>query len=224
MAASSDRPGTGARSTSPGWWLAVVAAVALQLLVLFLTLVMGLGWGGWSHVLAMLQALLALVLIVLLTAQRRWAVLAVPLVSGALTAGLAALGVATAPLTECGEAEESALAELSTPAGQPLEPDGRMEFGCYAEFGTDLSLVELQAHYGPQLQEEGWQVEVLDEPPLPGPEEERPSPEVPAERLAGGELLTASRDGLHLTAELVQEFPQDPGRVRFFVTDDDLTG
>lgn len=220
--AAPHRPGTGARRASPGWWLAVVAAVALQLLVLFLTLVMGLGWGGWSHVLAMLQALLALGLIAVLVARRRWAVLAVPLVSGALSAGLAALGVATAALTECSGAEETALAELSTPAGQPLEPDGRMEFGCYAEFGTDLSLVELQARYGSRLREEGWHVEVLDEPPPPGPEEELPSSEIPPERLGGG-LLTASRDGLHLTAELVQEFPQDPGLVRFFVTDD-LTG
>lgn len=219
MDVSSDRPGTGSHRASPAWWLAVAVALALQLLVLFLTLVMGLGWGGWSHVVALLQGLLGLVVIVLLAVRRRWAALAVPLVSAALAAGLAALGVATAPLTECSEAEETALAELSTPAGQPLEPDGRMEFGCYAQFGSELSLVELRSQYGPQLRERGWHVQVLDEPPPPGPEEGRPS----SDRL-GGMVLTASRDGLHLTAELVREFPQDPGSVRFFVSDDDLTG
>lgn len=99
-------------------------------------------------------------------------------------------------------------------SGQPFEPDGRMEFGCYAEFGTELSLVELRAQYEPRLREKGWRVEVLDEPPLPGPQEERPSSAVPPDRLGG----------VVLTAELVREFPQEPGLVRFSVTDDDLTG
>lgn len=70
-----------------------VLAGAAQALVLLGTLLMGLGWGGWTYLAAVAQAVLAFVPLLRLTRQRRLALaLLVPVLSAALTAGLLVVG------------------------------------------------------------------------------------------------------------------------------------
>ena len=65
-----------------------VLAYAAQALVLFFTFVMGLGWGGLTYIVALLQAGLASILITRLALRKRRIVVLVPVLSAALTAGL----------------------------------------------------------------------------------------------------------------------------------------
>ena len=70
-----------------------VLAGAGQALVLMSTFLLGLGWGGWTYPVAVVQAAVAFVPLLRLAGRRRlgWALL-VPVVSAALTAGLLAAG------------------------------------------------------------------------------------------------------------------------------------
>ncbi|WP_188538329.1 hypothetical protein [Kocuria dechangensis] len=173
-------------------------AVVLQVLLVVQVFFMGLGWGGWSHSLALLQGLAGLVLIVWPAQRRRFAALAVPVGSAVLTGGLLALGLAVSALTECSAAERDAAAELAGPEGQEVELTGSMDQGCYADFTTGLSRQELAAHYEREFAAHGWET---------GP--------------AGGvEVARARKGDVMVFMEWWQEMPADPPRVRLSVADD----
>jgi hypothetical protein len=72
-----------------------VLAGAAQALVLMSTLLLGLGWGGWTYPLAVVQAAVAFAPLLRLAGRQRlgWALL-VPVVSGAVSAGLLGAGAA----------------------------------------------------------------------------------------------------------------------------------
>jgi hypothetical protein len=71
--------------------LGLTAAVLQTLLLLFI-LVLGLTWGGWSHLLSLALTLLGLVVVIGMTVRRRRSVVAVPVASGALALLLSFLG------------------------------------------------------------------------------------------------------------------------------------
>lgn len=83
-----------ARVPAGGLWTGTgVLSMVLQAAVLFMTGVMGLGWGGVTYAVANLQAVLGFCAIVVLVAgRRRWWALGVPVISALLTFGLVMLG------------------------------------------------------------------------------------------------------------------------------------
>ena len=93
-------PTTGASSTESGSRrvrtnVAEVLAGAGQTFVLLGTFLMGLGWGGWTHLVALLQAALAFLPLLRFAARRRSGLmLLVPVVSAALSVGLLMAGQA----------------------------------------------------------------------------------------------------------------------------------
>lgn len=81
------------RQPLQGVFLALALVLGLvQFMVLAGTFFMGLGWGGFTWLAALLQALAGFWAIALLARRRSWLVLAVPVLSVALTAGLVTLG------------------------------------------------------------------------------------------------------------------------------------
>ena len=69
----------------------MIAAMILQLLVLWFTLIGGLNWSGWPHRVAVGQALVGLLMVVWVGRRRPVAALAVPIVSLILTEGIRAV-------------------------------------------------------------------------------------------------------------------------------------
>jgi hypothetical protein len=95
MSDSSEATAGAARPGSPtGHQLFAVMASIFQVMVMLLTFFMGLGWGGPTYSAALLQTVLAFVVIVGLARYARHASLSllVPLLSGALTFALVMLG------------------------------------------------------------------------------------------------------------------------------------
>lgn len=196
--ATAGHPGQRRPAGRPGAAVAAVVAAGLQIALLGLVLVMGLGWGGWSHVLALLQGVVGLLVISRLARSRRLVVLAVPFVSAALALLLLALGTGVSALTECSRAERDAVAQLAQPEGSVVELEGSMGQGCRADFTTDLSAEELGAHYGREFEAHGW--------------EARP--------VGGGDVAAARKGDVLVVVERLQEVPQDQPRVLLSVADD----
>ena len=92
-------------------------AGAAQALVLFATFLMGLGWGGPTYLAALVQAGAAFAPLSWLATRRRATVVLVPLVSAALSVGLAFAGQAHGRATACSDAERAAAQELAPPPG-----------------------------------------------------------------------------------------------------------
>lgn len=67
-------------------------SVVVQFMVLAMTFLAGLGWYGYTYQAACLQALVGVVAIPLLALRRTWLMLAVPVLSLALTIGLSFIG------------------------------------------------------------------------------------------------------------------------------------
>ena len=148
-----------------GWQRALVGlAATLQVIVMALTVVSGmLLWVGWPYVVANVVAILGLVLVLIVGSRTGRssaliALLAVPLVSVALIAGLAAFGESQVSRVACSDRELKAVAGLESPSGEPLAFDGNSEGGCDARVENDRASEELTAALAASLREEGWTV------------------------------------------------------------------
>ena len=165
--ASGDRRAAPAALSMEGYgWQQVLAGVAatLQVIVVALTLMSGmLLWVGWPWVVANVVAILGLVL-VLVVGRRTGrssaviALLAVPIVSVGLIAGLAAFDAAQVSRVACSDRELKAVAGLGSLGGEPLAFDGSSEGGCEARVENDRASGELTAALAATLRENGWTV------------------------------------------------------------------
>lgn len=154
VSGTADQP---ARTKGPAL-VFVAIALLVQLVVIWFTVTMGLGWGGWTYIAAVLQSLAGITIILWLMRQRPVLSLAVPGVSALLTAGLLLLGTTLAKVTECSPAERAAVAELAAPPGASIVLQGELSNGCIARFNTSLSASELTAHYEREFAAHGWQL------------------------------------------------------------------
>ena len=164
--------------------MAVLAgfAGAAQAFVLFATFLMGLGWGGPTYVAALVQAGAAFVPLSWLATRRRAEVLLVPLVSAALTAGLAFAGQAHGRATACSDLERAAAQELAPPPGTTVEVEGEYTEGCVARTGMALSNRAILEHYQAEFARLGWQE----------------TPDGPQTRLG----TAAVKDGVHVVVDV----------------------
>jgi len=161
----SDRsvPPTALSNDAPRWQKGlVVLAAGLQLIVVALTFVSGLLWVGWPYVLANVFAIVGLVgvLVVGFRTGRKAAVLAllaVPLVSVGVIAGLAAFNEGQVARTACSDRELAAVAGLRSPTGGPLTFEGTYD-GCQAAVDSDQTTEELTADFAATLRTSGWMV------------------------------------------------------------------
>ncbi len=158
--AAGERPGPPADRRRGGPLLVLLGVVAVlgQLFVAWLTVVLGLGWSGWTYVAAVAQVLAAFGVIAWLLVRRRRLVVLVPVASALLTAGLFALGTALAGATGCSDRERALANELDPPPGVVVDLHGRMGGECEARFSTDLGDDEVVAHYRAQFDEHGWAI------------------------------------------------------------------
>ena len=137
---------------------AVLAALAgaAQGLVLFATFLMGLGWGGPTYVVALVQAGVAFVLIARLAAARSAAVVLVPVASAAITVGLAFAGQAHGRATACSEPVLAAAQRLAPPPAASVEFEGEYTEGCVARTRMRLSNQAIVEHYQAEFARLGW--------------------------------------------------------------------
>lgn len=131
-------------------------AVAAQCFVLVATLLMGLGWGGSTHVAALVQAGVAFAVISWLATRRLAAVVLVPVGSAALTVGLAFAGQAHGRATACSDAVTARAHELMPPPGTSVEFEGEYTEGCVARTRTSLSNRAIVTHYESEFARLGW--------------------------------------------------------------------
>jgi len=164
--ASDDRRAAPAALSVEGFgWQQVVAGVAatLQVIVMALTLVSGmLLWVGWPYVVANVVAILGLVLVWVVGSRTGRssaviALLAVPVVSVGLIAGLAAFDAAQVSRVACSDRELEAVAGLESPSGEPLAFAGTYD-GCDARVESDRASSELTAAFAATLRAAGWTV------------------------------------------------------------------
>ena len=133
-------------------------ACAAQAFVLCFTFVMGLGWGGVTYVAALVQAAMALGLIAWLASRKRSIVVLVPVLSAALTAGLAFAGQAHGRATACSDQERAAAEQLAPPPGMTVEYEGYYIEGCLATTRMSLSNQDILEHYQDEFSRHGWRL------------------------------------------------------------------
>ena len=85
------------------------------------------------------------------------ALLAVPIVSGGLIAGLAAFDIWQVSRAACSDRELEAVAGLESPSGEPLTFDGTYE-GCIARVDSYRASKEWIAAFAATLRTAGWTV------------------------------------------------------------------
>lgn len=134
-----------------------VLAFAAQAFVLLVTFLMGLGWGGFTYLAALMQAGAAFVPLTRLATRRRKAVLLVPVLSAALTGGLLIGGQAYDRATACSEQELAAAQQLAPPPGTTVELEGEYPEGCVARTRTRLTNQDIVQHYRAEFARRGWQ-------------------------------------------------------------------
>ena len=138
-------------------------AATLQVVVMAATLISGmLLWTGWPYAVANVVAILGLVLVLFVgsrTGRRKVliALLAVPVVSIGVIAGLANLNERWLARTACSDRELEAVAGLESPGGKPLTFHGTSE-GCEARLDSDRASEELTAALASTLRTTGWTV------------------------------------------------------------------
>ena len=137
--------------------LLAVAAIIIQVVLLYEFWVMGLGWGGVGYVANLAQGVIILVVAGLLIRKRPLLVLPLPLLSFLLMLALQAVSLR---ITECSPPELAAAAELRPPPGSP-PPTFRSypSSGCAATFNSSLSGQQILDHYRAAAKDAGWQVE-----------------------------------------------------------------
>ena len=151
-------------------------AIAVQVLLLWYFLVLGLGWGGFWYLANLGQAAALLVLALVLVWKRPLLVVPLPVVSLLLYLTFQAVDPSL-KTTECTAAELSAAAEFAPPPGTP-PPQFQSEpiNGCIARFSTTLTSDQVLNHYRLTADNAGWEVEEAgdivvepgQEPPTPG--------------------------------------------------------
>lgn len=141
--------------------LALIGA-GLQGLVLVMTVLMGLQWGGWTYLVALAQAVVLTIVAVALAVRWRWVAILVPLVSGALSAGLFAVGYTTETAAACSQEELAAVETLEHLPGTAVTFQGEVVNGCIARFSTDVPPAEVIAHYREQFTQDQWVITVED--------------------------------------------------------------
>jgi hypothetical protein len=155
------------RGDHRAWWQS--AAVAAQAGILFVTLMMGLGWGGILWILALAQAAAGLVLVGWLAVRRHGpALLAVPVVSLALTLGGGELSNSVS--VACDDRVLEAFEQVPPPTGVPVEPFVSPSQGCMAETpprprgGESLDpyrsnvWADVFTHYRREFTNHGWRI------------------------------------------------------------------
>jgi hypothetical protein len=160
-------PGVAASSSrrdNRGWWL--LAAVTAQAGILFVTFMMGLGWGGVLWIAALAQAAAGIVFLAWLDARGYGpALLAVPVVSLALMLGLAAASNTGA--VACSDRALAAFEQLPPPPGVSVETfvgfDGCMAETSRVQQAEDLAYrsepgAEVYAHYRSEFKKHGWRI------------------------------------------------------------------
>lgn len=135
-----------------------VLAAAAQAGVLLLTLMFGLGWGGWTWAAALLQVLALSGVLAVLASRRSWLVVAVPIASLLLSLGLFVLFVQAETRWACKPEYAAATSQLDPPAGSDVRFTGEAGNGCIARFTTDATPQEILAHYRGELTENGWNI------------------------------------------------------------------
>jgi hypothetical protein len=160
MTTSPGEPASSPRRDFRGLWPPV--ALAAQAGTLFVTLVMGVlgsfvADNPWFVALA--QAAAGLGFLVWLTARRRGpAVLVVPVVSFALTLGLAAVSNTVAFV--CNERAVAALEQLPRPPGVSSETFVSPSQGCMVEMTSEHKQgAELFEHYHREFKKQGWRID-----------------------------------------------------------------
>lgn len=138
--------------------LVLVLVLVAQVMVLAGTFFMGLGWGGPTWLLGLAQAGAGIALVARLGGRRSWWVVAVPVASALLTAGLVTVGAQYAAATECSDRETEAFARLLPPAGLDMRLEGDMNNGCMARGYTRTPPETVVTHYAGQLRENGWSI------------------------------------------------------------------
>ncbi len=137
----------------------LVLAVLAQGGVLLVTFALGLQWDGWTYLAAVVQALLLGVLVVVLTLQRRWLALAVPLISAALSVGFLAFFVKVEGAAACTQDMREATAQSTSPPGVKVSFNGEPGVGCVARFTVPASETDgVLAHYRRELTRHGWAI------------------------------------------------------------------
>ena len=144
------------------------AAIAVQVMLLFRSFVMGLGWGGFWWVANLCQVVIVLVLALALFWKRPLLVLMLPVVSLVLMQAFQAAD-SSLGTTKCTPAELSAAAEFPPPPGSPPPQfQSEPENGCIARFNSTLNGDQILDHYRLAAEGAGWQVqgpgEVVAEP------------------------------------------------------------
>ena len=162
--------------------IVLVLAGLAQLMVLAATFFMGLGWGGPTWLAGLAQAGVGVALVARLGGRRSWWVVAVPVLSALLTAGLVLAAEQHASATECSDRETEAFARLRPPAGLDMELEGDMNNGCMARGYTRTPPEKVVAHYAKQLRQNGWSI-----------------------RTGQASYLEADLDGLRILVEAVPE-------------------
>ena len=143
-------------------------AIAVQVMLLFRSFVMGLGWGGFWWVANLGQAVILLVLALAFFWKRPLLVLLLPVVSLLLMQAFQGADPSL-KTTECTPAELSATAELPPPPESPTPQfQSEPENGCIARFNSTLIGDQILDHYRSAAKDAGWEVqdpgEVLVEP------------------------------------------------------------
>ena len=151
-------------------------AIAVQVLLLYYFLVLGLGWGGFWYLANLGQAAAILVLALVLVWKRPLLVVPLPVVSLLLYLTFQAVDPSL-KTTECTATELSAVADFPPPTGTPaLQFQSEPINGCIARFSTTLTSEQVLDHYRLTAAKAGWEVaeagelvvEPGQEPPTPG--------------------------------------------------------
>jgi hypothetical protein len=140
----------------------VGVAATLQVIVIALTFVSGMLWAGWPYVVANVVAILGFVLVLAVGNRTRRrnaliALLAIPVVSLGIVAGLANFNEWWLARVACSDRELEAVAGLESPSGEPLSFDGTSE-GCAAKVDSGRSSRKLTAAFSSNLRTAGWTV------------------------------------------------------------------
>lgn len=152
------RPGESKGATHQ--WLRIVvlvAGIALQLLVLYGTFVMGLMWAGWGYWTAVGQTVAALVVIVWLGRREPVLAVVVPFLSVLLTYGL--WTVTTREWRNprpCTPVEETILRELTPPDATLTDLQGDNDT-CSAKVSSTRPADEVRTQFDQVFADHGWQ-------------------------------------------------------------------
>jgi hypothetical protein len=176
-------------------------AFAVQVLLLWYFLVLGLGWGGFWYLANLGQAAALLVLALALIWKRPLLVVPLPVVSLLLYLTFQAVDPSL-KTTACTATELSAAAEFPPPPGTPaLQFQSEPVNGCIARFSTTLTSDQVLHHYRLTAHNAGWEVQE------PGAIVVEPGQELPTPGTGG---LNLTKDEISAALHLEPTGEEDP--------------